>query len=193
MRKRIVVGVSGASGSIYAVRLLALLQQMPSIETHLIISDSAKRSLELETHCNSASLKALADVNYDINDIAATISSGSFETAGMVVVPCSIKTLSGIAHSYSDNLLTRAADVTLKERRTLVLAVRETPLHLGHLRLMETVCEMGAIIMPPVNAFYHHPKTIEELIDNAVKRMVQQLHLADEIPNRPIWKGGEAD
>lgn len=191
MRKRIVVGVSGASGSIYAVRLLALLQQMPGIETHLIISDSAKRSLELETHCNSASLKALADVNYDINDIAATISSGSFETAGMIVVPCSIKTLSGIAHSYSDNLLIRAADVTLKERRTLVLAVRETPLHLGHLRLMETACEMGAIIMPPVNGFYHHPKTIEELIDNAVKRMVQQLHLADEIPNRPIWRGSE--
>lgn len=193
MRKRIIVGVSGASGSIYAVRLLALLQQMPSIETHLIISDAAKRSFELETHCNSASLKALADVNYDINDIAATISSGSFETAGMIVVPCSIKTLSGIAHSFSDNLLIRAADVTLKERRPLVLSVRETPFHLGHLRLMETACEMGAIIMPPVNAFYHHPKTIEELIDNSVKRMVQQLHLTDEIPNRPIWRGSEAD
>lgn len=193
MRKRIIVGVSGASGCLYAVRLLALLQQMPSIETHLIITDSAKRSLELETHCNSASLKALADVNHDNNDIAATISSGSFETAGMIVVPCSIKTLSGIANSYSDNLLIRSADVTLKERRPLILAVRETPLHLGHLRLMVNASEMGAIIMPPLNAFYHHPKTIEELIDNSVKRMVQQLHVGDEIPNRPIWKGSEAE
>lgn len=193
MRKRIIVGVSGASGSIYAVRLLALLQQMPGVETHLIISDSAKRSLELETHCNSASLKALADVNYDSNDIAATISSGSFETAGMIVIPCSIKTLSGIANSFNDSLLIRAADVTLKERRPLVLAVRETPLHLGHLRLMARACETGAIIMPPVNAFYHHPKTIEELIDNFVKRVVQQLHLNDDIPNRPVWKGAEVD
>ncbi|WP_392566375.1 UbiX family flavin prenyltransferase [Utexia brackfieldae] len=190
MRKRVVVGVSGASGGIYAIRLLKLLKQIASIETHLIMTDSAQRSMSLEMSDVKYALADMADIIYDINDIAAAIASGSYETAGMIVVPCSIKTLSGIAHSYSDNLLIRAADVTLKERRPLVLSVRETPLHLGHLRLMTTACEQGAIIMPPLNAFYHQPKTIDDLIDNSVRRMLQQLKLDIEIPNYQSWSGG---
>jgi flavin prenyltransferase len=188
---RLIVGVTGASGGIYAVRLLALLKQIAEIETHLVMTDSAVRSLEIETQLPLEELKAMADINYDINDIAAAIASGSFNTAGMIIAPCSMKTLSGIANSYSDNLLTRAADVTLKERRPLVLSVRETPLHLGHLRLMTTACELGAIIMPPLNAFYHRPNSIDALVDNTVRRMVQQLRLNIDIPNYQQWLGPE--
>lgn len=153
--KRLIIGISGASGAIYGVRLLEVLQGVPDIETHLIMSNAARQTLALETDLQLRDVQSLADVVHDSRDIAASVSSGSFKTAGMVILPCSMKTLSGIVHSYTDNLLTRAADVVLKEHRRLVLCVRETPLHLGHLRMMTTAAELGAIVMPPVPAFYH--------------------------------------
>lgn len=156
--KRLIVGISGASGAIYGVRLLQVLRDVTDIETHLVMSQAARQTLSLETDFSLREVQALADVTHDARDIAASISSGSFQTLGMVILPCSIKTLSGIVHSYTDGLLTRAADVVLKERRPLVLCVRETPLHLGHLRLMTQAAEIGAVIMPPVPAFYHRPQ-----------------------------------
>ncbi|MGS5251737.1 flavin prenyltransferase UbiX, partial [Escherichia coli] len=146
--KRLIVGISGASGAIYGVRLLQVLRDVTDIETHLVMSQAARQTLSLETDFSLREMQALADVTHDARDIAASISSGSFQTLGMVILPCSIKTLSGIVHSYTDGLLTRAADVVLKERRPLVLCVRETPLHLGHLRLMTQAAEIGAVIMP---------------------------------------------
>lgn len=177
MKKRIIVGISGASGVLYAVRLLEILKQVEDIETHLVISHSATKTLALETSYQIEYLHSLADVVYEIKDIAAAISSGSFKTDGMIIMPCSIKTLSGIVHSYSDNLLIRAADVILKERRTLVLCVRETPLHLGHLRLMLAASEIGAVIMPPVPAFYHTPKSIDDMIHQTIGRVLEQLNI----------------
>lgn len=153
--KRLIVGLSGASGAIYGVRLLQVLRNVADVETHLVMSQAARQTLSLETDLSLRDVQALADVVHDARDIAASISSGSFKTAGMVILPCSIKTLSGIVNSYTDTLVTRAADVVLKERRPLVLCVRETPLHLGHLRLMTQAAELGAVIMPPVPAFYH--------------------------------------
>ena len=155
--KRLIVGISGASGAIYGVRLLQVLRDVTDIETHLVMSQAARQTLSLETDFSLREVQALADVTHDARDIAASISSGSFQTLGMVILPCSIKTLSGIVHSYTDGLLTRAADVVLKERRPLVLCVRETPLHLGHLRLMTQAAEIGAVIMPPVPAFCDNP------------------------------------
>ena len=157
--KRLIVGISGASGAIYGVRLLQVLRDVTDIETHLVMS----QALSLETDFSLREVQALADVTHDARDIAASISSGSFQTLGMVILPCSIKTLSGIVHSYTDGLLTRAADVVLKERRPLVLCVRETPLHLGHLRLMTQAAEIGAVIMPPVPAFYHRPQSLDDV------------------------------
>lgn len=153
--KRLIVGISGASGAIYGVRLLQVLRDVADVETHLVMSQAARQTLSLETDLSLRDVQALSDVVHDARDIAASISSGSFKTAGMVILPCSIKTLSGIVNSYTDTLVTRAADVVLKERRPLVLCVRETPLHLGHLRLMTQAAELGAVIMPPVPAFYH--------------------------------------
>ncbi|MGL5551797.1 MAG: UbiX family flavin prenyltransferase, partial [Plesiomonas shigelloides] len=150
------------------------------IETHLIISQAARRTIALETDFSLREVTALADVYHDVRDIAASVSSGSFRTAGMVILPCSVKTLSGIVHSYADDLLVRAADVVLKERRTLVLGVRETPLHLGHLRLMTQAAELGAVIMPPVPAFYHRPQTLDDIIDQTVNRVLDQF--AIELP-----------
>ncbi|WWP01283.1 MAG: UbiX family flavin prenyltransferase [Candidatus Dasytiphilus stammeri] len=173
--KRLIIGISGASGVIYGVRILQILQKVTNVETHLVISLAACQTLNLETEYTINEIKLLADIVHDVRNIAATISSGSFITDGMVILPCSMKTLSGITHSYTDNLLIRAADVVLKERRTLVLCVRETPLHLGHLRLMSRAAEMGAIIMPPIPAFYHHPKTIQELVDQTVSRILDQF------------------
>ena len=158
--KRLIVGISGASGAIYGVRLLQVLRDVADVETHLVMSQAARQTLSLETDFSLREVQALADVTHDARDIAASISSGSFQTLGMVILPCSIKTLSGIVHSYTDGLLTRAADVVLKERRPLVLCVRETPLHLGHLRLMTQAAEIGAVIMPPVPAFYHRPQSL---------------------------------
>ncbi|MBN3138091.1 UbiX family flavin prenyltransferase [Pectobacterium punjabense] len=175
--KRLIVGISGASGVIYGIRLLQVLQTLEGIETHLIMSQAARQTLALETDFSLRDVQALADVVHDTRDIAASVSSGSFKTAGMVILPCSIKTLSGIVHSYSDNLLTRAADVVLKERRPLVLGVRETPLHLGHLRLMTTAVELGAIIMPPVPAFYHRPESVQDIVDQTVNRVLDQFDI----------------
>lgn len=177
IKKRIIVGISGASGALYGIRLLELLATRDDIESHLVISRSAKRTIELETDYEYESVTRLADHFYDITDIAANISSGSFKTDGMIIVPCSIKTLSGIAHSYSDNLLIRAADVVLKEQRKLVLCVRETPFHLGHIQLMQTACQIGATIMPLVPAFYHMPKTIDELIHQSLSRVLDQFNI----------------
>jgi len=175
--KRLIVGLSGASGAIYGVRLLQVLQSVPEVETHLVMSPAARQTLALETDYSVRGVQALASVVHDVRDIGASISSGSFKTLGMVILPCSMKTLSGIVHSYSDSLLTRAADVVLKEQRRLVLCVRETPLHVGHLRMMTTAAELGAMIMPPVPAFYHRPQRIEDLVDQTVNRVVDQFDI----------------
>ncbi|TDX16698.1 3-octaprenyl-4-hydroxybenzoate decarboxylase [Buttiauxella sp. BIGb0552] len=187
--KRLIVGISGASGAIYGVRLLQVLQQLPDIETHLILSNAARQTLALETNISLREVQALADVVHDARDIAASLSSGSFKTHGMVILPCSIKTLSGIVHSYTDGLLTRAADVVLKERRPLVLCVRETPLHLGHLRLMTQAAELGAVIMPPMPAFYHRPQSVQDIIDQTVNRVLDQFDI--ELPQDLFtrWNG----
>lgn len=187
--KRLIIGLSGASGAIYGVRLLQVLQSLEGVETHLIMSPAARQTLTLESDFSVRDVQALADVVHDSRDIAASLSSGSFRTAGMVILPCSIKTLSGIVHSYSDNLLIRAADVVLKERRPLVLCVRETPLHLGHLRLMTAAAEMGAVIMPPVPAFYHRPQTLQDVVDQTVNRVLDQFDL--ELPETLFtrWQG----
>jgi 4-hydroxy-3-polyprenylbenzoate decarboxylase len=187
--KRLIIGISGASGAIYGVRLLQVLRDVAEVETHLVMSNAARQTLALETDLSLREVQALADVVHDSRDIGASISSGSFKTAGMVILPCSIKTLSGIANSYSDGLLTRAADVVLKERRRLVLCIRETPLHIGHLRLMTQAAEMGAVIMPPVPAFYHRPESVEDIIDQTVNRVVDQFDI--ELPQDLFarWQG----
>lgn len=188
--KRLIIGISGASGVIYGVRMLEVLRGVPDIETHLIMSNAARQTLALETDLQLRDVQRLADVVHDARDIAASISSGSFKTAGMVILPCSMKTLSGIVHSYTDNLLTRAADVVLKERRRLVLCVRETPLHLGHLRMMTTAAELGAIVMPPVPAFYHRPQTLQDIVDQTVNRVIDQfdIEISQDLFTR--WDGG---
>ncbi|MCR3755833.1 MAG: flavin prenyltransferase [Sodalis sp. Psp] len=173
--KRLIVGISGASAAIYGVRLLQVLNTLPEIETHLVMSPAARRTLTLETDFSLNEVQELADIVHDACDIAASISSGSFHTNGMVILPCSMKTLSCIVNSYSDSLLTRAADVVLKERRRLVLGVRETPLHLGHLRMMTLAAELGAVVMPPVPAFYHRPTKVSDIIDQTVNRILDQF------------------
>ncbi|CAM7844332.1 UbiX family flavin prenyltransferase [Enterobacter sp. RHB15-C17] len=187
--KQLIVGISGASGAIYGVRLLQVLRDVADVQTHLVMSQAARQTLSLETDFSLRDVQALADVVHDARDIAASISSGSFKTAGMVILPCSIKTLSGIVNSYTDTLVTRAADVVLKERRTLVLCVRETPLHLGHLRLMTQAAELGAVIMPPVPAFYHRPQTLDDVINQTVNRVLDQfdIDLPEDLFAR--WQG----
>lgn len=174
-KQRLIIAITGASGAIYGIRLLEILKSIQTVETHLIISNAAKQTISAETNYTIQDVKALADMNYDVRDIGAAISSGSYRTLGMVVLPCSIKTLSGIAHSYTDDLITRAADVCLKERKPLFLCVRETPLHLGHLRLMTQSAEIGATIMPLMPAFYHRPSSIDELINQSVNRLCDQI------------------
>jgi len=173
--QRLVVGISGATGIIYAIRLLEILREVADIETHLVVSSAAARTLSLETDYSLQQVKALADKTYSFSNIGAAIASGSFKTLGMVIVPCSVKTLSGVVNCYSDNLLLRAADVTLKERRPLVLSFRETPLHTGHLRLMLQAAEMGAILAPPMPAFYSKPNTLQELVDYHIFRLLDLL------------------
>ncbi|MBE5252285.1 UbiX family flavin prenyltransferase [Mixta mediterraneensis] len=189
--KRLIIGISGASGVIYGVRMLQVLQPVDGVETHLVMSNAARQTLGLETDYTLREVQALADVVHDVRDIAASISSGSFKTLGMVILPCSMKTLSGIVHSYSDSLLTRAADVVLKEQRKLVLCVRETPLHMGHLRMMTTAAELGAIIMPPVPAFYHRPSLIGQLVDQTVNRVIDQFDI--ELPEDLFTRWQDAD
>ncbi|MGX5012195.1 UbiX family flavin prenyltransferase [Enterobacter asburiae] len=187
--KRLIIGISGASGAIYGVRLLQVLRNVAEVETHLVMSQAARQTLSLETDLSLRDVQALADVVHDARDIAASISSGSFKTVGMVILPCSIKTLSGIVNSYTDTLVTRAADVVLKERRPLVLCVRETPLHLGHLRLMTQAAELGAVIMPPVPAFYHRPQSLDDVINQTINRVLDQfdIDLPEDLFTR--WQG----
>ncbi len=185
--KRIIVGISGASGAIYGARLVEVLGSIDGIETHLIISKGALATLEYETDRRPEALAELADVVHDERSLGATIASGSFITDGMVVAPCSMKTLSAVANSYNDNLITRAADVCLKERRRLVLVVRETPLHLGHLRLLTAATEAGAVIMPPVPGFYTLPTTIEEIVDHTVSKVLDQFGIDAGLITR--WAG----
>ena len=184
--KRLIVGITGASGTILGIRLLQALEPTP-IETHLILSKSATLTITQETDWQVDQVLSLADVTYDFSDIAAPIASGSFLALGMVVMPCSIKTLSAVANSYSEDLLARAADVTLKEGRLLILVVRETPYHAGHLRLMSEATAAGAIIFPPVPAFYTRPKSIDEMIDNTVGRVLARIGIQNNLYHE--WQG----
>ncbi|KTC94347.1 UbiX family flavin prenyltransferase [Legionella erythra] len=170
-KERIIIGISGASGIIYGIRLLEILRQL-SVETHLIVTKAAQQTRHYETAYTASDLEQLASHSYNIHDIAACLSSGSYKTLGMIIAPCSMRTLADIASGCTSNLLTRAADVILKERRKLVLMARETPLHLGHLRNMVSVTEMGAIIAPPVPAFYTQPATIDDLVNHSVGRIL---------------------
>jgi 4-hydroxy-3-polyprenylbenzoate decarboxylase len=188
-RRRIVVAITGASGAPYGVRAVEMLHGMPGVETHLIITSGARKTLAYETTTDAAAVMKLADVVYHEDDLAAPVSSGSFRTDGMVVIPCSIKTLSGIANCYDDNLVVRAADVALKERRRLVLVVRETPLHLSHLRLMTEVTAAGGVIVPPVPAFYHNPQTVDDIVNQTVGRVFDLFGLDADAVQR--WEGSQ--
>ncbi|MEH6630285.1 MAG: UbiX family flavin prenyltransferase [Halopseudomonas aestusnigri] len=183
-KERIIIGISGASGIIYGIRLLQILKTMP-IETHLIMSKSAEITLAYESDLKVSDVKNLADVNHNINDIAACLSSGSYKTLGMIVAPCSIRTMSEISTGVTSSLLTRAADVILKERRKLVLMVRETPLHTGHLRTLVNLSEIGAIIAPPVPAFYAKPDSLEEMVDYTLGRILDMFDI--EIAGMNRW------
>jgi 4-hydroxy-3-polyprenylbenzoate decarboxylase len=185
--QRVVVAITGASGTVYGVRLLHVLRDL-SVETHLVMSEAAKQVAQLETGFTPEDVEALASFHYSNGDLAAPVSSGSFLGLGMVIAPCSIKSLSAIAQCRNDSLVARAADVALKERRKLVLAVRETPLHLGHLRLMTQATEYGAVILPPVPAFYHHPTSIEQIIDQTVGKILDQFGIEHDLFAR--WRGG---
>ena len=185
--RRLVVGISGASGTIYGVRLLELLKGT-DIETHLVMSKSAEMTLVYETDLKPKDVRALASVNHSAADIGASISSGSFQTMGMIVLPCSIKTMSEIATGVTSSLVSRAADVVLKERRRLVLAVRETPLHGGHLRTMTTLADIGAVVAPIVPAFYNKPKTVDEIINHTVGRLLDFFGIETKVVKR--WQGG---
>ena len=185
--RRVIVGISGASGAVYGARLLQALQDMPKVESHLVVSDAGWRNLRHELDMDRASVEALADVVHDLANVGASIASGSFAAHGMVVAPCSMRTLAAVAHGLADNLLTRAADVVLKERRRLVLMVRESPLHLVHLRNMATVTEMGGIVCPPMPAFYQRPTSVGEIVDHSVARVLDLLGLEHALA--PQWQG----
>ncbi|MCX6028918.1 MAG: UbiX family flavin prenyltransferase [Chloroflexi bacterium] len=189
--KRLVIGMSGASGQIYGIRLLEALKAIGDVETHLVISRAAAMTIAQETTWDPRDVEALANVVYRPGDIGAAIASGSFATAGMIVAPCSIKSLSAIAHSFDDDLLTRAADVQLKEGRPVLLMVRETPLHLGHLELMAQAARIGCIIFPPVPAFYSRPQTVDDIINGTVGRVLARLGFENEMYYR--WLGMAAD
>jgi 4-hydroxy-3-polyprenylbenzoate decarboxylase len=185
--KRIVVAISGASGAIYGVRLLQTLAVLGNVQSHLTVSAAGLLNLQQEMDMDRAAVEALADVAYPVRNVGAAIASGSFQCDGMVVAPCSMRTLAAIAHGMSDNLIARAADVMLKERRRLILMVRETPLNLAHLRNMTSVTEMGGIVFPPVPSFYHRPQSIADLVDHTVSRVVDLLGLPQV--NAPRWGG----
>jgi len=184
--RRIIVGITGATGVIYGIRLLEALKNK-EVETHLILSDAGKKNILIETDYTIEDVEGLASQVHDIGNLASSISSGSFRTEGMVIIPCTVKTLSGVAHSYNDNLIVRAADVVLKERRKLILVVRETPLHKGHLELMSRVAGLGGIILPPIPAFYHSPRTIDDLLDHTVGKILDLLGIDNSLFTR--WKG----
>jgi 4-hydroxy-3-polyprenylbenzoate decarboxylase len=184
--RRIIVGITGATGVIYGIRLLEALKNK-EVETHLILSDAGKKNILIETDYTIEDVEGLASQVHDIGNLASSISSGSFRTEGMVIIPCTVKTLSGVAHSYNDNLIVRAADVVLKERRKLILVVRETPLHKGHLELMSRVAGLGGIILPPIPAFYHSPRTIDDLLNHTAGKILDLLEIDNSLFTR--WKG----
>ena len=197
--RRLIVGISGATGAIYGVRILDVLSKIEDVETHLVMTRAAKMTIQVETPHSAKEVEAMADVVHDINNVGASISSGSFRTEGMVIAPCSMKSLGGIAHSIGGDLLVRAADVILKQRKRLVLVARETPLHLGHLESMAAVTRMGAVIFPPVPAFYHRPKTLDDVINQTVTRILDQFNIDvnlferwsdDQMRRHPDAKGG---
>ncbi|HET9740257.1 MAG TPA: UbiX family flavin prenyltransferase [Solirubrobacteraceae bacterium] len=184
---RLVVAITGATGSIYGIRLLELLRGYPDLETHLVISRPGKRTMVEETDWAVADVEALATHRYDNNDIGASIASGSFKTAGMVIAPCSVKSASAVATCHSDNLIARAADVTLKEGRPLIMLVRETPLHLGHLKMLTTLTEMGAVVLPPMPAFYNRPREVDDIVNHTVARVLDRLNLPQSLVAE--WQG----
>jgi 4-hydroxy-3-polyprenylbenzoate decarboxylase len=189
--RRIVVAITGATGAIYGVRLLQQLAATPGVETHLVVSDAASLTLHQEVGMQRRDVEALAHVVHRNRDVGASIASGSFQTDGMVVAPCSMKTLASVAHGLSDNLIARAADVVLKERRRLVLMVRETPFNLAHLRNMTAVTEMGGIVFPPLPSFYHRPASIEEMVDHTVARVIDLFGIEHSLA--PRWAGMKSD
>ncbi|MBC3910112.1 UbiX family flavin prenyltransferase [Undibacterium umbellatum] len=186
-RKRLIVAITGATGAIYGVRLLQVLRNIPGVESHLLISEAGVLNLYQEMDLKRKDVEAMADVVHNVRDVGASIASGSFLSDGMVIAPCSMKTLAAVAHGLSDNLITRAADVVLKERRRLVLMVRETPFNLAHLRNMTAVTEMGGIIFPPLPGFYHRPQSIAEMVDHTVGRVLDIFALPHEMT--PRWQG----
>lgn len=190
MTRRLIIGLSGASGFQYGYKALQILQNLPNIETHLVISKGADMTRALETPYSKEEVMAMADVAHPIGNLGAAISSGSFRTTGMLVAPCSMRSLAAIAHGYNDNLLTRAADVVLKERRRLVLMVRESPLNLAHLDNMKRVTEMGGIIFPPVPAFYQQPQSVDDIVTHSVGRALEMFDI--DVPELPHWGEGES-
>jgi 4-hydroxy-3-polyprenylbenzoate decarboxylase len=190
-KRRIVIAITGATGAVYGVRLLQVLRDVPGVETHVIVSDAGVLNLHHELDMKRKDVEALAHRSHNPRDVGAAIASGSFESAGMIVAPCSMKTLASVAHGLSDNLIARAADVVLKERRRLVLMVRETPFNLAHLRNMTAVTEMGGVIFPPLPGFYHHPQSIAEMVDHTVGRVLDLFELPHQLT--PRWNGLKAD
>lgn len=187
MPQRLVVGISGSTGAIYGIRLLEVLRAKAEVETHLVISAPGKKTIAYETDYSVKDVEALGHVVYDNRDVGAALASGSFRTVGMVIVPCSMKTVSALATSYTDTLLARAGDVTLKEGRPLIVAVRESPLHLGHLRQLTALAEIGGIVMPPMPAFYQRPQTVADIVDHTVARILDRLGIAHALA--PEWTG----
>ena len=186
--KRLVFGITGATGSIYGIRLLEILRGQADVQTHLVISAPGKRTIVEETAFTVRDVEALAAHHYDIRDIGASIASGSFKTAGMVIAPCSIKTAGAIASCHTDSLIARAADVTLKEGRPLIILLRETPLHIGHLKCMVALAEMGAVLLPPMPAFYNRPKDLDDVVNHTVARVLDRLQLPQTLVGE--WQGG---
>jgi len=184
---RLVVGITGASGSIYGIRLLEVLQRYADVELHLVLSRSGKRTLVSETDWTVGDVEALAHQRYDNADIGATLASGSFRTAAMVIAPCSIKTAAAVAACYADTLISRAADVTLKEGRPLIMLIRETPLHVGHLKMMLALAEMGAIVLPPMPAFYNRPKDLDDIVNHTIARVLDRLDFPQTLVGE--WQG----
>jgi 4-hydroxy-3-polyprenylbenzoate decarboxylase len=186
-KKRLIIAITGATGAIYAYRLLEILKDIPTIETHLMISDAGVLNIHHELKFNRKQVEAIADVVHSVRDVGASIASGSFQSDGMIITPCSMKTLASVAHGMSDNLISRAADVVLKERRRLVMMVRETPFNLAHLRNMTAATEMGAIIFPPLPNFYHHPASIAEMVDHTIGRVLDLFQIEHTLA--PRWNG----
>ena len=187
----LIIGITGATGVIYGIRLLEVLSAIDDVETHLILSEASRQIIKYETDKKVEEIEKLADFSYHVDDIGTRLASGSFKRDGMIIAPCTIKTMSALANSYSDNLLVRSGDVTLKEGKKLVLLVRETPLHIGHIKNMERLCEMGATIMPPVPAFYHRPKTILDIVDHTVGKALDLFGIEHNL--FPRWSGIEPE